>query len=58
MYVREEDKNPDLYTETYDKWEDWMVGEVVCHKLTGTMQWGVVTRKRSEKILLCCLGGY
>lgn len=49
MYVREEDKNPDLYTETYDKWEDWMVGEVVCHKLTGTMQWGVVTRKRSEK---------
>lgn len=29
MYIREEDRNPDLYTETYDEWEDWMVGEVV-----------------------------
>lgn len=48
-YIREEDKNPDLYTETYVRWEDWMVGEVVCYKLTGEMSWGVVTKKRSEE---------
>lgn len=46
MYIREEDKNPELYTETYDKWEDWMVGEVVyyCDE-----EWGVVTRVHDEK---------
>lgn len=41
MHIREDDKNPDLYTETYDRWEDWMVGEVVCY--CGE-DWGVVTR--------------
>lgn len=43
MYIREEDKNPDLYTETYDKWEDWMVGEVVYYVGHSGEEWGVVT---------------
>lgn len=48
MHIREEDKNPDLYTETYYKWEEWMVGEIVCfHGQNGT-DWGLVTKKDGE----------
>lgn len=41
MYIREEDRNPNLYTETYNEWEDWMVGEVVYYD---DEDWGVVTK--------------
>lgn len=48
MYIREEDRNPDLYTETYDRWEDWMVGEVVCYDGPSGAELAVVSRKCSE----------
>lgn len=46
MYIHEEDKNPELYTETYDRWEDWMVGEVVYYIGHCVGEWGVVTKLR------------
>ena len=48
MYIREEDKNPDLYTETYYMWEDWMVGEIVCFRGKDWVDWGIVTKKDGE----------
>lgn len=51
MHISKEDKNPELYTETYDRWEDWMVGEVVCFNTCVGMRWAIVTKKRSEETL-------
>lgn len=48
MHIREEDRNPDLYTETYDEWEDWMVGEVVYFNGLDEPEYAVVSRKFSE----------
>lgn len=42
IHIREEDRNPDLYTETYDRWEDWMMGEVVYYNGPNGVEFGVV----------------
>lgn len=51
MHISKEDKNPELYTETYDRWEDWMVGEVIYYEVAGEIDWGVVTKSYFEEAL-------
>lgn len=51
MHISKEDKNPELYTETYDKWEDWMEGEVVYYPgnpYNPYEDFGLVTRPGGE----------